>query len=376
MEKSYHIAHFGTFDIESMGDSMFPNGLAFGMNRMCPCTYELFSMSGCEKPYNNNNVVYSISQFAERHLHHNFDAVILGGGEFLNFHQIHFNNCIYPAGYLWKEPIRLAQERHIPIIINCVGVASDLTENEKEQLNSYLRNVAYISIRDNFSAKRLQTAKIHYATTVADNLWYMNQMYPQHEMCRLRQNLAERFGRDYTAPYIIVQYGTTKDTKSLAQALRLIKAETGYRILLMAVNYCHEDRVGMQMLYEEGNGEFELLDDYLQPPEMIAVISGAKTFMGTSLHGNLTAASYGVPFIGIDMYPSFVSKMDGIFSMIGCEAYLVPKETGVKAAFDARMADKKIGEYIESTIHEMQQKLDMHFAQIAELLKGNTDGEQ
>lgn len=374
MEKTYHVAHFGTFDIESMGDSMFPHGLLFGLDKFASCTYELFSMSGCENPYNNNKVVYSISQFPERHMLQKFDAVILGGGEFLNFNEIHFNNCIYPAGYLWKEPIQLAQERGIPVVFNCVGVANDLTAYENVQLNSYLRTVPYISVRDDFSAKRLESAQIYHAVTVADNLWYMNQMYPKQEQGTLRKHLEQRFNKDYTTPYIIVQYGTTRDAKRLAQELLAIKAATGYRVLLMSVNYCHEDRIGMRMLYEEGSGAFELLDDYLQPPEMIAVISGAKAFFGTSLHGNLTAASYGVPFVGIDMYSSFVSKMDGIFSMIGCEKYLVPKETGVKAAFDARMADKNIAAQIEMTIQEMQLKLDAHFAQIAELLKGNLNG--
>lgn len=375
MEKEYHIAQFGTYDVESMGDTLFPKGLSFGLSKQCSCTFDLFSMSACEESYNNNGTIYAMSQFAQRHMHHPFDMVILGGGEFLNFNEINFNDTVYPAGYLWEEPIRYARDNNIPVVINCVGVSDDLMVEEKKELHSYLKTVSYLSVRDPFSARRLQTAGIQNCVTVADNLWYMNQMYPKSEMDHLRQQLEQRLGRDFSSPYILVQYGTTKDAKTLAQALRSMKAAAGCRILLMAVNYCHEDRLGIKLLQEQGNGEFEVLDDYLQPPEMIAVISGAKAFLGTSLHGNLTAASYGVPFIGIDMYPSFVSKMDGIFSMLGCESYLVPRETGVEAAFHARMGDNGIEKQVAESIQKMQTRLDAHFAEIAKLLRGTMDGE-
>lgn len=124
------------------------------------------------------------------------------------------------------------------------------------------------------------------------------------------------------------------------------------------------------MLADAARGAFEVLDVHLQPPEMIAVISGASAFFGTSLHGNLTAASYDVPFVGLDMYPNFVSKMDGIFSMLGCEAYLVPHESGLAAAYYARMADTQVGLRTPETIQDIQSKLDAHYLRMTDILKG------
>lgn len=88
--KKYHIAQFGVFDVESMGDSLFPKGLQFGLSQYLECDIELFSMNECEKPYNGNSHVYSFSQFAARHALRPFDLVVLGGGEFLHFHPIKF----------------------------------------------------------------------------------------------------------------------------------------------------------------------------------------------------------------------------------------------------------------------------------------------
>lgn len=371
MDRIYHVAQFGAFDVESMGDALFPDALSFGVRNFCKCEFDLFSVNACSELYNHNRNIYAISQFPTKNEIQNYDAIVLGGGEFLNFHEISFGSVKYPPGYLWQEPIRMAKERNIKVFINCVGVSNDFTEQECRQVQAYMQDLEYISVRDIFSKVRLRSAGIQGAVCVADNLWYMNQMYPKAQQSSVRRELETRFRLDLTTPYIVVQYGTTKDVQALAQQLRSIKAKTGFRICLMAINYCHEDRMGMQMLADAGSGEFEVLDTYLQPPEMIAVISGASAFFGTSLHGNLTAASYDVPFVGLDMYPNFVSKMDGIFSMIGCEAYLVPHESGLEAAYYARIKDLNVSMRIPEIIQDIQRKLDIHFKFMTDILKGD-----
>ena len=368
--KKYHIAQFGTFDVESMGDSLFPSAFSFGMKKYCDVCVELFSMNECATPYNNNSYVYSFEQFKKRHESYPFDLVVLGGGEFLHFEPIRFTadgvEKLYASGYLWKEPIRIANELGIRVAINCVGAPHDMTESQQNELKDWLDKADYVAIRDEFSSARLNLAGINHSC-VADSLWYMNQMYTKAELDDLRAKLEEQTGKDFLTPYVIVQYGTTKNISVLAQELKKIKLETGYRICLMPINYCHEDRLGAELLSQ--NGDFEVIDNYFQPKEIISVIAGAQAFFGTSLHGNLTAASYGVKFIGIDMYPSFVSKMDGIFEMLGCEEYLVPNENGIKAAFDAFSNDGNRFEEIFEKINILQKKLDDHFQSIANLLE-------
>lgn len=373
--KKYHIAQFGTFDVESMGDSLFPAGLLFGLQKQLDCDIELFSMNECATPYNHNGHVYSFQQFIERHTNRAFDMVILGGGEFLHFEPITFmadgKEKLYAGGYLWQEPIRMATEIGVPALINCVGVPHDMTQVQQKALRTSLEHVRYVSVRDAFSEKRLRCAGVDSAFCVADNLWYINEMHPKTELDTVRHEIEKRTGRDLSAPYLLVQYGTTRNSKTLAEQLKKIKAQTGLRICLMPVNYCHEDRIGMELLAREGAGDFEMINNYFQPLEMIAVISGASAFLGTSLHGNLTAASYGVPFIGIDMYTSFVSKMDGIFTMIGCESYLIPHESAVKAAFDARQRDTAKTADVLKKIRDCQAQLDLHFQRVAGFLKGD-----
>lgn len=371
----FRIAQFGTFDVESMGDTLFPHALSHGLSKHGTCRVTLFSMRGCENSYNNNGVVHALDEFSLCHAEEPFDLVILGGGEFLHFKPIRFTvdgeEKPYEAGYLWKKPIEMAKAAGVPVFLNCVGVSYDMTPSEQAEIKAYLENALCVSVRDVYSLARLRAAGVEHASSVADNLWYMNEMYPKAQLDLLRAEIERKTGRDFSTPYILVQYGTTKNAPALAEQLLAFQRETGLRVLLMPVNYCHEDREGMCLLAAAGEGAFEVVDDYFQPSEMIAVISGASAFVGTSLHGNLTAASYGVPFVGIDMYPSFVSKMDGIFAMIGCEDYLVPAERAVKSALSARLADGGREAFVAEKIRACQAALDRHFEKITHRLKGD-----
>lgn len=372
----FRIAQFGTYDIESLGDTSFPKMLAYGLKKQSfPAEIELFSMTELEKTYNGNGHVYSFAQFPDRQAAAPFDAVVIGGGEFIHFAPmaviINGEQTAYPKGYIWKKPIEMAKAAGVPYVINCVGVSYDMTPSEQKEIKEYLKDAVFVAVRDHYSAERLSLAGLTNVRLVADNLWYMNEMYPKETLAEKRAALEVRTGRNLSTPYILVQYGTTKNAAMLASQLQDFKRENRLRVLLMPVNYCHEDREGMRLLYEAGRGTFEAVDDYFEPEEMISVIAGARAFIGTSLHGNLTAASYGVPFVGIDMYASFVSKMDGIFSMIGCEEYLVPSECGVKAALSARLADGGRGAFVAEKIRTCQAALDRHFADLANLLKGD-----
>lgn len=372
MEKKYRVAQFGTFDVESMGDSLFPRMLLHGLCKYADCTAELFSMAECEKPYNNNPHVYSFDQFPARHALQPFDAVILGGGEFLHFKSIDFTvngeKKPYPGGYLWKKPIEMASALHIPVFVNCVGVPFDLTERQQETLRDYLKDARLVAVRDPFSALRLESAGVENGVCAADNVWYLNQVFPKREMTRIRRELETRTGLDLTTPYIAVQYGTTKDYPVLAEELKAIREESGCRICLLPINYCHEDRIGMELLAQAGDGAFEQITGHFQPDGIMSIIAGASAFIGTSLHGSLTAASYGVPFLGIDMYPNFVSKMDGLFAMMDCGRYLVPSVEGVAAAYHSLRTDIKTHMTISGNVPELQDRLDRYFARVVTIL--------
>lgn len=377
--KKLHIAQFGAYDIVSYGDSMFPKMFEYGIKKYIDCEIVLFSMQECPCPYNDNSYVYAFNQFEEQNREKNFDLIIIGGGEFLHYNPIDISingeRNKYPGGYLWKKPIELANKYSIPVVINSVGVPHDFTNEQKKELLEYSNKVDIFSVRDEYSYTRLKNAGVDEKKLmcVADNNWYFNQAYPLSMLDKIRTDLFDRLSIELGMQYIIVQYGTTWEFRQLAE--ELIKLEQIYEgdILLLPINYCHEDIEATNLIYEfckkRNTKKIYRMDMELSPLEIMALISGAEMFFGTSLHGNLTAASYGVKMVGLDMYKNTVGKMDGIFNMMNMEEFLLPSVSGLMAAY-YRYKEIEIMDELAKRITEIQIRMDRFYKMICERYSG------
>lgn len=369
----YHLAQVGTYDIESLGDTMFPKAFQFGLSKYIDSDcfdVDLYSLNECEHPYNGLSHVYSLKEFTENNNKNPYDALIIGGGEFLSFAKIEFflngEKIYYPEGWLWRNTISEAKNAGVKVIINCVGMPLDITEKQQEIIRDSLSYADIITVRDEFSRARLVAAGLgEKVKTVPDNLWYFNQMYTKEALNDVREDLEQASGIDLHTPYLTVQYGTSKDYDALITSIKKIQEKYDNRILLIPVNYTHEDLEFCKQLNNKAEHAFIVVDYYMQPLQIMSLIAGAKGFIGTSFHGNLISASYGVPFVGIDMYPGTVSKMDGLFSMLDSEELLCPKEEGLSATFDDSVNKMENTDFI-LIIDKLQHQLDEHYQKIAE----------
>lgn len=370
--RKYHIAQFGAFDVKSYGDVLFPKALAAAMKKRLDCTLDLYAKTGKEAMYGSTQPVYAFEEFPARQQQEPYDAVIVGGGELLHFVPIVFSaeQKTAEAGELWLTPIRLANRYHVPVFINCVGVPYDLYPSQQEQLRRAMETVRLISVRDTFSYERLRAAGIpqEKLVCVADQMCDMNRLYDKAELEKVRARLVQE-GKPLDRPYIVVQYGTLHECETLAQQLDRIMEKTGMPVYLLAINNCHEDQLAIQRIQEKAKGRCLSLGENLQPTEIMAIIAFAKGFVGTSLHGNLTAASFGVPFVGVDMYPTFVSKMDGLFSMLGCEHALVPGPGGVESALQKSMSDARSLDTVKQHLKNCQDALDAYYDELTEKIQ-------
>ncbi len=376
-QKRYRIAHFGTFDIESLGDSMFARVLKTELcKRYDDPDITLFSLNEIEKPYNDNSHVYSYRQFDEWNRTAPFDALIIGGGELLNFSRIEVtdkdgNPFSYEPAEVWAGPIRMAKENGIPVLINCIGIIDDFTPDQADFLRGYLPNASYISVRDRFSKMRIDAVSTENpeAVEVCDNHWMFNIHYPAEYLAGIREKLAPELGLDPASPYTILQYGTTYDYKEVSEAARKIRKEYATRIVLLPVNYCHEDTEALLLIGEELKEECLLIDRKLQPVEMMAIIAGASVFMGTTLHGTLTALSYHVRTLVLDMYHVYVSKMEGLLDHLNLMDYLVPDPSGIFCKYVTLLADEHYWDTADTVIPEFQARLSCHFDRMAGLIR-------
>src|SRR4029453_6186631 len=84
------------------------------------------------------------------------------------------------------------------------------------------------------------------------------------------------------------------------------------------LGYCHGDHEFLQSLAKLSNGIVKYADVH-SIFDMLAIIAASDVFVGTSLHGNITAFSFGIPH-GFGPLP--VSKAERFFKNVNFPADL------------------------------------------------------
>jgi hypothetical protein len=98
--------------------------------------------------------------------------------------------------------------------------------------------------------------------------------------------------RDYPAGF---------DIQLVCTQLESLSRETGLRVLLLPIGNCpgHDDEVFLSAIY----ANLRCPKSMLVPKsisDIMSAIASSRLFVGTSLHGVITAMSFGVPYLGID----------------------------------------------------------------------------
>jgi hypothetical protein len=95
--------------------------------------------------------------------------------------------------------------------------------------------------------------------------------------------------------------------------------------------------------------------------DLAAVIAGGGVFVGSSLHGAITALAYGRPFVLLNLYGE--AKLDGFRDLTGLAGRVVHRADEIPAALDEALADPAPAGLLDS----LQRRLDGHFDRLAEL---------
>lgn len=81
--------------------------------------------------------------------------------------------------------------------------------------------------------------------------------------------------------------------------------------------------------------KIRFIEDELSPVEMIAMLSHARCFIGTSLHGSAVSSAYGVPAVALNF--ANLAKVRGAFRLLGAEDCLAADFADLPAAMDAAL---------------------------------------
>ncbi|MGB3775217.1 MAG: polysaccharide pyruvyl transferase family protein [Leeuwenhoekiella sp.] len=197
----------------------------------------------------------------------------------------------------------LPKELHKPalkIYYSSVGgqFYGDLSGAKNKAALKAIQAAALTSVRDQRSQDSLKSAGVS-AELIPDSALIMADYYPVETLKELSQLNPEI----YRDPYIFVQLGRYKgpeDLKAFSQRLITVSEQLGLKVLLCPIGLApgHEDDIILKQLADL-HPDFK----FVMPSsisDIMLLIALSKLYLGTSLHGLITAQSYNVPHIPLN----------------------------------------------------------------------------
>jgi polysaccharide pyruvyl transferase WcaK-like protein len=381
MPTAARVAIWGTFDVDNYGDHLFPRVADHELRRRLPgVVVEPYSPYGRLHPtrLDDGRPAAPLGPWSPeraRQLAAAHDLVVVGGGELM-----HLNDPMLAPVYD-TTPDELAEmapsrwfveglgpelEAGCPVVWHGVGVPWAPGEEAAGRLRAALAGRPYVTVRDRHSADRLAGAGVERPIEVVpDSALLMDRIMPV-EVLRGRLE-ALRAAGGYPpggAPVLVVQ------------GCDLLVPHVG--AVAAAVTHWRAARPDGEVVVVEtgrcrGDGLFaEALLGALAPlllwrlPEAVTVedlaaaIAGGDLFLGSSLHGAITALVYGRPFVLLKLFDE--PKLDGFGDVTGLGRYVLHSAGEIPAALDAAMACDAVS---PALLASLQGRIDAHFDRLA-----------
>jgi len=206
------------------------------------------------------------------------------------------------------------------VYLSC-GVPHNFLPAESEQVKRTLDRASFIYLRDEQSAEKLRRAGVSRQITVAPDIAVTLSDHFEHaEQAQRGRAILSGFGIDAGRPVLCFQSKPYTDfsVDEILRQLKRYQERTQSEIVLLPTGYCHGDHELLQRLGKQSGGTLKYAGVH-SVFDMISIIAASNLFIGTSLHGNITAFSYGIPHL---FGPLPVDKAEGFLKITGLPAEL------------------------------------------------------
>jgi hypothetical protein len=175
-------------------------------------------------------------------------------------------------------------------------------------------SACYIWLRDEQSTEKLRRAGVRQAVHVAPDLAVvLSDQFDRKELAARGREILSRLGINADLPVTCFQSQPYPDFSDdeIVSGLSEHKKRRGAEIVLLPLAYCHGDHEFLNRLAQRAEGSLKYCG-VNSVFDMMAVIAACDLFIGTSLHGNITAFSFGIPHL---FGPLPVTKVAGFLGI-------------------------------------------------------------
>lgn len=325
MEKT-KINIIGPYDRFNYGDLLFPKMIKYALETRYPDHFQFnyfsivdadFTEVGGVKTQNYHAFVNELNKSGN----HN---VIVAGGESIGANWdklLGFINPLYFA-LLNKVTVRLFSsmglakkilggKSNFPFCINKSDFEGDITvaynsvggTSIPQKCYPRLSDSDYIAVRENITLSLLKEEGIHNSHLFPDSAIILSDVFSIEDLMvhpKIRPSIKNLKAQSY----LFVQVGKHKHNNNIPQIIEQLNQlgkETNSTIVLCPIGTApgHEDDKVLKTI----STQLSTANEYIDNPnvyEIIHLIAQSKLYIGTSLHGIISAMSYGVPYIGLN----------------------------------------------------------------------------
>jgi len=368
------ISHLGTFDVENYGDLLYPLVLRHLLQRRNPnLKVRQYALLPGNAPQDAGFETYPARSLFEAG-HSETCRLVVGGGDILRtdwktvaapYERIHRSylsrlrsslgttgslqylllkhlpgpaggkffaeNFVdrwmsYPAaGPFLIDPADLPAGG-VVCYLSC-GVPHDFSLADQHKVGHTLNQAQFIYLRDEQSAEKLRRCGVRREIHVAPDLIVnLSDEFEHAAEARKGRKILSECGVDVDRPVLCFQSQPYSGflAKEIVEHLNRYRRSSRGEVVLLPIGYCHGNAPFLQALAKESGGSFKYANVY-SVFDMISIIAASDLFVGTSLHGNITAFSFGIPHI---LGPLPVDKAEGFLRTVNLPTELKLRSWG------------------------------------------------
>jgi polysaccharide pyruvyl transferase WcaK-like protein len=375
------VALWGTFDVDNYGDHLFPRVATHEFGRR-GVAVDAFAPYGRlhPTPLDGGLAAEPLGPWSPeraRELAASYQLVVVGGGEL-----IHLNDRLLAPVYdtTPDELCRMAPSRWFveglgpeleagcPVVWHGVGVPWPPGEQEAERLRAALAGRPYVTVRDRYSAQRLADAGVDRPVEVVpDSALLVNRVMPWAALSVRLEGLRGAGGYPAAGTTPVLLQGCDlllphlEEVVTAVERWRVAQREKA-EVVALVTGRCRGDAVFADCVEQAlGSRRVWRLPGTATVEDLAAAIAGGGVFVGSSLHGAITALAYGRPFVLLNLYGE--AKLDGFGDLTGLGGRVVHHASEIPAALEEAIADPAPAGLLES----LQRRIDRHFDRLAEM---------
>ena len=320
-----HIYHFGTFDVANYGDLLFPlvieyrlENAEYQFHHCSPVAQEMDFFVDRKPTISSFNILVNCLESPPT-------AVVVGGGQIIRDSVAFvddYEGCkilAYPS--LWLGAAELATRSNAPLIVNAPGVEERRSSFLKRHWKWFGEQAAYLAIRDQAGVDRFNNllGKLK-SELIYDTAFDVSYLWSHKDLTEVFLETVSRLELEVPPRTIAVHLKPGIDYDEVAESISKLAADTDTVPILLAIGPCHGDSQTQKEVGCRLSVPCIVIDQPKSIKQIAAVIANSELFVGQSMHGYITAFSFGVP--AFLCFPKSYSKCAQLVQRLGLEETL------------------------------------------------------